>query len=404
MVGLNGKIEQASRVAKLHYAIREISAEARKLAEKGRDLIWLNIGDPNKFDFETPKNIVDAFIQAGKTNKSFYSESQGIVPLRKAIVEKEQKINGAKNLTIDDVHVTAGISEGILFLFGSLLSPGDEILVPGPTYPSYIALPKFYNAKTVSYRTISDDNWQPDVEDMRKKITDKTKAILVINPNNPTGAVYGEKTLKKIVDLAGEYNLPIIADEIYDRLTFGEKFVGMPSLAKDVPLFVMNGFSKVYLMPGWRVGYCYLQDPDDKIRDVFNGIIKLGRLRLCVNTPAQYGCTEALTGPQDHIQKTVSKLRKRRDLVYKRLNEIEGISSQKPDAAFYIFPQINKLGKYKNDRDFILALLKEQGVVGVYGSGFDEEYGSNHFRLVYLPKEDVIANAMDRLEKFMKGL
>jgi len=395
-------LKQAPRVQQLEYAIRDISAEARKQAALGKDLIWLNIGDPNKFDFETPRNIVDAFIKAANENKSFYSESQGIVPLREAIIEKEMKINGAKNLSIDDVHVTAGISEGIMFLFGSLLHPGDEILIPGPSYPSYSAFPKFYESKGIDYRTISNDNWQPDEEDIRSKITEKTKAILVINPNNPTGAVYREKELKNIVNIAGEFDLPIISDEIYDRLTMDQEFIGMPSIAKDVPLFMLNGFSKVYLMPGWRVGYCYIQDPEDKIRDVYNGIIKLGRLRLCVNTPAQYGCVEALRGPQDHIKDTVAKLRSRRDLIYKRLNEIEGISAQKPEAAFYIFPKIENLGKYKNDKEFILALLREEGVVGVFGSGFGKEFGDGYFRLVFLSQEELIEEAMNRLERFMK--
>lgn len=398
------KLKQTARVQTLEYAIRDVSAEARKLVAQGKELIWLNIGDPNKFDFATPPNIVEAFIKAASTNKSFYSESQGIVPLREAIVEKEKKINGAKNLTIDDVHVTAGISEGIMFLFGSMLSPGDEVLIPGPSYPSYSAFPKFYDAKAITYRTISDDNWQPDEDDIRKKVTPKTKAILVINPNNPTGAVYREKELKNIVDIAGEFDLPIIADEIYDRLTLDQKFIGMPSIAKDVPLFMMNGFSKVYLMPGWRVGYCYIQDPEDKIRDIFNGIIKLGRLRLCVNTPAQYGCVEALTGPQDHIKETVAKLRKRRDLIYKRLNEIDGISTEKPEAAFYIFPKIEKLGKYSSDKEFVLALLREEGVVSVFGSGFDKVYGKGHLRLVFLSPEKIIEDAMDRLERFMKRI
>ena len=395
-------MKQAPRVQQLEYAIRDISAEARKQAALGKDLIWLNIGDPNKFDFETPRNIVDAFIKAANENKSFYSESQGIVPLREAIIEKEMKINGAKNLSIDDVHVTAGISEGIMFLFGSLLHPGDEILIPGPSYPSYSAFPKFYESKGIDYRTISNDNWQPDEEDIRSKITEKTKAILVINPNNPTGAVYREKELKNIVNIAGEFDLPIISDEIYDRLTMDQEFIGMPSIAKDVPLFMLNGFSKVYLMPGWRVGYCYIQDPEDKIRDVYNGIIKLGRLRLCVNTPAQYGCVEALRGPQDHIKDTVAKLRSRRDLIYKRLNEIEGISAQKPEAAFYIFPKIENLGKYKNDKEFILALLREEDVVGVFGSGFGKEFGDGYFRLVFLSQEELIEEAMNRLERFMK--
>ncbi|MGC9777885.1 MAG: aminotransferase class I/II-fold pyridoxal phosphate-dependent enzyme [Candidatus Heimdallarchaeota archaeon] len=398
----SGKFIQSPRVQQLEYAIRDVSAEARKLADKGKDLIWLNIGDPNKYDFETPKNIVNAFIKAAKENKSFYSESQGILPLREAIVEKEMKINGAKNLAVEDVHITAGISEGIIFLLGSLLDPGDELLIPGPAYPSYTAFPKFYQAEAVTYRTINDDNWQPDVEDIRKKVSEKTKAILVINPNNPTGAVYREKVLKEIVNIAGEHDIPIITDEIYDRLTMDEKFVGMPSVAKDVPLFMMNGFSKVYLMPGWRIGYVYLQDPDDKIRDIYNGIIKLGRLRLCVNTPAQYGCVEALKGPQDHINGTVEKLRKRRDLIYKRLNEIEGISTEKPEAAFYVFPKIEKLGRYKDDKDFILSFLREEGVVSVFGSGFDKEFGKDHFRLVFLSQEELIDEAMDRLERFVK--
>jgi aspartate/methionine/tyrosine aminotransferase len=395
-------MKQASRVEQLEYAIRDVSAEARKQAAKGKDLIWLNIGDPNKYDFETPPNIVEAFIKAANENKSFYSESQGIVPLREAIVEKETKINGAKNLHIDDIHITAGISEGIMFLFGSLLHPGDEVLIPGPSYPSYSSFPKFYDAKAVTYRTISDDNWQPDEDDIRKKVTDKTKAILVINPNNPTGAVYRRKELENIVNIAGENDIPIIADEIYDRLTLDQEFIGMPSVAKDVPLFMFNGFSKVYLMPGWRVGYLYLQDPEEKLREIFDGVIKLGRLRLCVNTPAQYGCVEALTGPQDHIKETVAKLRSRRDILYKRLNEIDGISSEKPEAAFYSFPKIENLGKYKTDKEFILSLLKTEGIVAVFGSGFDKKYGKDHFRLVFLSPDEIINEAMNRLDRFMK--
>ena len=333
-----GKLSQTARVQQLEYAIRDVDAEARKLALQGRELIWLNIGDPNKLDFETPEHIVNAFTKSAQDNKNYYSESQGLLQLREAIVEKETRINGAKDLSTNDIQITAGISEAIMFLFGSLLEKGDEVLIPGPSYPSYMSLPKFYGAQGITYRTISDNNWQPDIEDMRKKITEKTKAILVINPNNPTGAVYGEKVLKEIADIAGEHNLPIIADEIYDRMSIDKPFIGMASVAKDVPLFMMNGFSKVYLMPGWRIGYVYLQDPEDKIRDVFNGIIKLGRLRLCVNTPAQYGCYQALIGPQDHIPVVIEKLRKRRDLIYKRLNEIDGLTAQKPEAAFYIFP------------------------------------------------------------------
>lgn len=288
------------------------------------------------------------------------------------------------------------------YLLASLLNSGDELLIPGPAYPSYSAFPKFYQAKAVTYRTISDDNWQPDVEDIRRKISDKTKAILVINPNNPTGAVYREKILKEITNIAGEHDLPIITDEIYDRLTMEDNFVGMPSITKDVPLFMLNGFSKVYLIPGWRIGYVYLQDPEDKIRDIYNGIIKLGRLRLCVNTPAQFGCVEALKGPQDHIKGTIEKLKRRRDLIFKRLNEIEGISSEKPEAAFYAFPKIENLGRYKDDKDFVLSFLRDEGVVSVHGSGFDEEYGKNHFRLVFLSQEELLEEAMDRLARFVK--
>ena len=385
----------------IEYAIRDVVVHARELEEARRKVVYLNIGDPLKFDFDTPEHIKEALYRAVGEGRNWYGPSEGLPELREAVCEKEKRFNDV-DIGPEDVIITAGVSEGISFLFGALLEPGDEVLVPGPTYPPYISYAKFFGAEPIPYRTIEEEGWAPDVDDLRAKITERTKLIILINPNNPCGAVYGPDVVRQILDIAGEHGLPVASDEIYDRIVFEGRFKSTASLTSDVPVIGLNGFSKVYLMTGWRLGYIYFKDEEEILAGLKEAVVKLARIRLCANTPVQVAAVEAIRGPQDHVKEMVNKLRERRDIVYKRLNEINGISTAKPEGAFYIFPKVEGIGsKWKSDKEFVLQLLRETGVLVVHGSGFCEEYGRGHFRAVFLPPPDVLEEALSEIEAFM---
>jgi alanine-synthesizing transaminase len=270
-----------------------------------------------------------------------------------------------------------------------------------PSYPPYTGLVKFYGGVPNEYLTVEEEGWQPDIDDIRKKINERTKAIAVINPNNPTGALYEKKTIKALLDLAGEYGLPVISDEIYDLMTYEGKHVSPGSLTKDVPVIVMNGLSKVYFATGWRLGYFYYVDPENRLAEVREAVDKLIRIRICPSTPAQFAAIAGLNGPMDYLERYMAKLKERRDYIYKRLTEIPGISTQKPQGAFYIFPRIEERSKWKNDKEFVLDALHEAHVLFVHGSGFGYA-GDWHFRIVFLPPVPVLEEAMDNFEAFMK--
>jgi len=392
----------ASRAAVVEYAIRDVVVYAHELEKKGQEIMYLNIGDPLKFDFDTPEHIKEALHQAVSEGRNWYGPSEGLPELREAVCEKEKRFNGV-DIDPEDVVITTGVSEGINFLFGALLEPGDEVLVPGPTYPPYISYAKFFGAEPVPYRMVEEKSWTPDIDDIRAKLTERTKLIVLINPNNPCGAVYGPRIVKEILDLAGEHEVPVASDEIYDRIVFEGNFRSAASLTSDVPVIGLNGFSKVYLMTGWRLGYIYFKDQEDALADLRKAIVKLARVRLCTNTPVQVAAVEALRGPQDHVREMVDKLKRRRDIAYKRLNEIRGISTAKPEGAFYIFPKVDGVGSiWKTDKDFVLQLLRETGVLVVHGSGFCERYGPGHFRAVFLPPPDVLEEALNKIEHFME--
>src|SRR5208283_3120753 len=369
----------------MEYAIRDIIPYTTQLVKDGRKIYYLNIGDPAAFDFKTPQNVKDALCAAIQTDDNYYSPSEGRLDLREAIVRKEKKVNNV-NVTVDDVLVTEGISEGIEMILGALVEKGDEILFPGPTYPPYISYTRFFDGKPVSYETIEEQAWHPNIDNLRSKITKKTRAIVIINPNNPTGSVYTRKEIKSILDIAGEHDLPVVSDEIYDQLTFEKEFVSAAHLTKDVPVVGLNGFSKVYSMTGLRLGYMYFKGEGKQLEELRLGVEKECRIRICANTPVQIAATAALNGPQDCIKDIVDRLRERRDFSWKRLNEIEGLSTSKPEGAFYIFPKIEGVGsRWKSDMDFVVDLLKATGVLIVNGSGFDPVYGKGHARIVFLP-------------------
>jgi alanine-synthesizing transaminase len=390
------------RVRSIEYAIRDIIAHTEHILQAGKKPYCLNIGDPGAFDFPTPEHIKQALCKAVAEDDSYYSPSEGLPELREAIAKKEKRVNGV-TISPDDVLVTAGISEGIEMTMAALVDGGDEILLPGPTYPPYISYAKFFGGTPVSYETVEEDGWQPDIDDLRSKVSGKTRALVITNPNNPTGAVYGTKVVKQMLDIAGEHNLLVISDEIYDRITFTEGFASTAYLAKDIPVVGLNGFSKVYRMTGWRLGYVYFKARGNQLSELKQAIEKECRIRICANTPVQKAGTAALNGPQDHIKEYVATLKQRGEYAWKRLNEIEGISCAKPEGAFYVFPKIHEVGsRWKTDLGFVLNLLEETGVLTVNGSGFDSVYGAGHFRAVFLPPIGTLEEAFDELERFMK--
>lgn len=389
------------RVRTIEYAIRDVIAFAKQLEKKGKEIIYLNIGDPVKYDFDTPPHIKKALMDAVEKGENWYGPSEGLLELREAICEKEKKANGL-DIVPENVLVTNGVSEGIQAIMAAIVDEGDEVLVPGPTYPPYISYVKFFGGKPVAYRTVEEEGWQPDIEDVRAKITKRTRAIVIVNPNNPCGALYDEKTVKEMVNLAGEHNLLVLSDEIYDRIVYEKRFVSTAKIAKDVPVVGLNGFSKAYLMTGWRLGYLYFHDQKGRLGELKECVEKEMRIRLCANTPVQKAGVAALRGPQDHIKSMVEKLRERRDYSWKRLNQIEGISCSKPEGAFYVFPKIGEVGsKWKDDYEFVLDLLNNTGVLTVHGAGFDITYGFGHLRAVFLPPVETLEKAFNLMEQFM---
>ncbi len=387
----------SDRISNVEYAIRDITLHARQYEKSGRKIIYLNIGDPVKYDFPTPDHIKRALVDAVLGNFNYYADSEGILELRQAIVKKESQ--KGLSITVDDVLVTNGISEGLDMVAASIVEPNSEVLMPGPYYPPYASYVKFYGGKPIEFKLREDG--EPDLDDIKSKITPKARALCIINPNNPTGEVFNSKNLKQLIDIAAEHDMYIICDEIYDKLTFDQEFTGIGKVAKDAPVILLNGFSKVYLMTGWRCGYICMNSDCQKLENIRNNIPKLARVRIAANLPVQKAAVAALEGPQDYIAETVTKLKKRRDLVVKRLNEIPGISCKLPNGAFYTFPKILRSG-WKDDKDFVLDLLNKTGILTVHGSGFGE-YGKGHFRIVYLPNEQVLGEAMDRLTHFINN-
>jgi alanine-synthesizing transaminase len=392
-------IKVSDRLCRVEYAIRDIILHAREYQKKGKKIIYLNIGDPVAFDFKTPLHIKNALVDALMYDYDYYTDSEGWSPLRQSVVEKEKGRKGL-DITSEDVMITNGVSEGLDMVMGSIIEENDEVLLPGPYYPPYSSYGKFYGGKIKEFKIFEDGT--PDIDDIRKKITEKSKAVCLINPSNPTGEVFGEKSLKSVIDIATENNLYIVCDEIYDEIVFdNSEFCTVGKVANDAPVILLNGFSKTYLMTGLRCGYMCLNNNSRQLDPLRQNIFKLARVRIASNFPVQIAANAALTGPQNHIPEMVEKMQRRRDLVCKRLNEIDGISCNKPKGAFYVFPSIDISNRWKNDLEFVIDLLQSTGILTVHGSGFGN-HGSNHFRIVYLPDEPTLQEAMDKLELFMK--
>jgi len=389
-------LKLSKKVANVEYAIRDIAIAAKKVEQTGKKVDYLNIGDPVLYGFQTPDNVKEALIKAVRNNENYYSPSEGIPELRAAIAEKEH----SKGLEVDgdDILITNGVSEGLDMVISSIVEDGDEVLLPGPYYPPYASYVKLRGGIPVEF-AVDMNNSTPDIDDIRSKITPKTVAICLISPNNPTGVVFNEKSLKELVEIANENNLYILCDEIYDQIVFDEKFVGIGKVAGDSPVIILNGFSKVHLMTGWRIGYLAF-NKSPKLDDIKINLPKLARVRIATNLPVQHAALESLRGPQGYISEFVSELKKRRDFVVKRLNSIPGLSCSNPKGAFYAFPKIEN-NRFNTDKEFVLNLLESKGVLTVYGSGFGTKYGSGHFRLVFLPKIEILDSALNKIEEFV---
>jgi aspartate/methionine/tyrosine aminotransferase len=386
----------SKKVAGVEYAIRDIVLAARKVEQKGMKVDYLNIGDPVQFGFQPPANVKEAMINAIRKGENYYSASEGLKELRVEIAKKEN----AKGLSIsdDDILITNGVSEGLDMVISSIVEEGDEVLLPGPYYPPYASYVRLHGGIPVEF-AVDLDNSTPDIDDIKSKITPKTIAICLISPNNPTGIVFNESSLKKLVEIANQHNLYIICDEIYDQIIFDQKFVGIGKVAGDSPVIVLNGFSKVHLMSGWRIGYIAFNQ-STKLDALRENLPKLARVRIATNLPVQYGALESLRGPQGYITEFVSEIKKRRDLVVKRLNSMPGLSCPNPQGAFYAFPKI-ETNQFGTDKEFVQKLLETKGVLTVHGSGFGEKYGSGHFRLVFLPSLEILDSAMNKIEEFV---
>ena len=399
LTGLNiclGTLKVSKKVVGVEYAIRDIVLAARKVEQTGMKVDYLNIGDPVQFGFQPPDNVKQALINSINKGENYYSTSEGLLELREEIAKKEN----AKGLSItaDDVLITNGVSEGLDMVISSIVEEGDEVLLPGPYYPPYASYVRLHGGLPVEF-SVDLNNSTPDIDDIKSKITSKTVAICLISPNNPTGVVFNENALKELVDIANEHNLYIICDEIYDQIIFDDKFVGIGKVAGDSPVIILNGFSKVHLMSGWRIGYiAFNRSP--QLEALREHLPKLARVRIATSLPVQHAALESLRGPQNYINDFVSEMKKHRDLVVKRLNEMPGLSCSNPKGAFYAFPKIED-NRFGSDKEFVTKLLESKGVLTVHGSGFGEQYGSGHFRLVYLPSLETLDSAMNKIEEFV---
>ena len=395
------QIPVAKRAASIEYAIRDVVVPATALEAQGHEIIKLNIGDPIAYPgLPTPKHMVDAYVNALQTGNNGYSPSYGLPDLRAAIAQDERRKGWPAKQ--DDIYVCHGVTEALQVIFAATLEEGDIVLAPGPHYPPYLAYPQMFGAATLEYKLKPDDDWKLDFDDIESKMSDDVKLLVLINPNNPCGAVAGKDEIFRILSIARKWpNCIVIADEIYDGLDFTGEHRSVASLSPDVPVFVLNGVSKVYYAPGWRIGYLGIHDPKGRLVSIRDGIERLLRSRLCASTPAQMGYLAGLDGDRSWMKSYSDKIKRQRDLCVKRINSIEGLEVQSSGGAFYMFIKLTDEQWQQNDKDFVLKLLHEEHVLVVHGSGFSPDLGGGHFRLVYLPDVDILNEAFNRIERFL---
>lgn len=394
---------KSSKLDHVCYDIRgPIMEEADRMSQAGETILKLNIGNPAPFGFRAPQPVVEAMARQ-LTETEGYSDSKGLLAAREAIVEYESS-KGITGLTVDDVYTGNGVSELITLTMQGLLDNGDEVLVPAPDYPLWTASVTLAGGTAVHYRCDEQANWYPDIEDMRRKVTPRTKGIVIINPNNPTGALYPEEVLEQIVQIARENGLILFSDEIYDRLVMdGKTHTSIASLAPDLFCITFNGLSKSHLLAGYRCGWMCLSGDKKSAADYIEGLNLLSSMRLCSNVPAQSLIPVALScldSTKDMLMPG-GRIYEQREVITRALNEIDGVTAVKPQAAFYIFPKLDrkKFGLVDDER-LVLDFLKEKHILVTHGGGFHWEE-PDHFRIVYLPEVSVLQEACDRLKDFL---
>ena len=398
-------ITKSAKLANVLYDIRgPIMDAAKQMEEEGQKLIKLNIGNLAVFGFDAPEEVQQDMIRNLPASAG-YSDSKGIFAARKAVMHETQK-QGIKGVTLDDIYLGNGASELISMATNALLDNGDELLLPAPDYPLWTASTSLSGGTPVHYLCDESNGWMPNLDDIRARITPRTKAIAVINPNNPTGALYSDELLKGIVAIAREHGLVILADEVYDKVLYdGAKHTAIASLSTDVLTLTFNSLSKSYRSCGYRAGWLVVSGPKKQAQDYIEGLNMLANMKLCSNVPGQWAIQTALGGYQSINDLTCEggRLRRQRDLAYELITAIPGVTCVKPSAALYMFPRLDpKVYPIKDDRQFFLELLKETKVMLVQGTGFNWAE-PDHFRIVFLPHEEDLREAIGRIAKFLEN-
>ncbi len=398
-------ITKSAKLANVLYDIRgPIMDAAKQMEEEGQHLIKLNLGNLAVFGFDAPEEVQQDMIRNLPASAG-YSDSKGIFAARKAVMHETQK-QGISGVTLDDIYLGNGASELIAMATNALLDDGDELLLPAPDYPLWTASTSLSGGTPVHYLCDEDNGWMPNLDDIRAKITPKTKGIVVINPNNPTGALYSDELLKQIVEIARTHGLVILADEVYDKVLYdGAHHTAIASLSTDVLTLTFNSLSKSYRSCGYRAGWLVVSGPKKRAEDYIEGLNMLANMKLCSNVPGQWAIQTALGGYQsiNDLTGEGGRLRRQRDLAYELITAIPGVSCVKPSAALYMFPKLDpKVYPIKDDRQFFLELLKETKVMLVQGTGFNWA-SPDHFRIVFLPHEEDLREAVGRIAKFLEN-
>ncbi len=394
-------VRVARRIADVRYAIRNIVEQAAKLEATGRQILYCNIGDPLKFDFRTPPHLVEAVSRAMRDGYNGYAPSAGVLEAREAVA-KDASSHGLSGVTAEHVVITSGASEAIEMAMTALFEPGQSVLLPSPGYPLYNAVAAKLSLEVIPYHLDESRAWALDFDELEAVVRPDTRAIVVCNPNNPTGGTYDRKALERLLELARRHQLVVLSDEIYDRLTYEGTHVPTATVADDVPILTFGGLSKVYLACGWRVGWVVFNNPK-LTGELERAVLRLADARLCSPAPPQFAVRPALEGSQAHIEEMMRSLRERRDLTVRRINAIAGLSVVEPKGAFYAMARI-ELPQVTDDEQFVLGLLREKGVLFVPGSGFGQKEGTRHFRVVFLPPPEVLNDAFDRLDAYVRAL
>ncbi len=397
-------IVKSSKLSDVCYEIRgPVMREAERLEEEGHRILKLNIGNPAPFGFHAPEEILRDVIH-NLPNSQGYENSRGLYSARKAVMQECQKI-GVADVDVDDIFLGNGVSELIVMAMQGLLDDGDEILIPSPDYPLWSAAVRLSGGTPVHYRCDEGSDWQPDINDIRKKTSRRTRGIVIINPNNPTGAVYERQALTDVLGWARQKDLVLFSDEIYSKIVYDDaEHIPLGSLSQDVLTLTFNGLSKAYRVAGFRMGWMVISGPKHRAQDYLEGLNILASMRLCANVPAQHAIQTALGGHQsiDDYLRPGGALFEQRNVAYERINAIEGLECSKPKGAFYLFPRIDtKRFNISDDEKFVLDLLRQEKILVVQGSGFSYP-DPDHFRIVFLPGTDELSSAIDRIGHFLQ--